>query len=82
LRGLWLALRAWRVGRRELLVISLTTIVYYVAATLASQTTGMSTRMRSPFTILLAILAAEGLTRRPVLSERGLPPGERRAMPV
>jgi 4-amino-4-deoxy-L-arabinose transferase-like glycosyltransferase len=61
LRGLWLALRAWRSGRREVVVLSLTTIVYYVAATLVSQTTGMSTRMRSPFTLLLAILAAEGV---------------------
>jgi hypothetical protein len=58
LRGLWLA---WRAGRRDLVILSVTTIGYYVAATLISQTTGMSTRMRSPFTILLAILAAEGV---------------------
>jgi 4-amino-4-deoxy-L-arabinose transferase-like glycosyltransferase len=56
-RGLWLA---WRAGRRDLVILALTTIVYFVAATLVSQTTGMSTRMRTPFTVLLAILAAEG----------------------
>ena len=58
LRGLWLA---WRAGDRRMVALSLITIGYFFAATLASQTTGMSTRMRSPFTILLAILAAEGV---------------------
>lgn len=61
MRGLW---RAWRAGRRDLVIISLTTILYFIAATLASQTTGMSTRMRSPFTILLALHAAEGIVTR------------------
>jgi hypothetical protein len=43
-----------------LLVVSAVTLGYFVAATLVSQTTGMSTRMRSPFTMLLALLAAQG----------------------
>ena len=41
--------------------ITLTIIIYITLATLASQTTGMDTRMRTSVTLPLALLAAQGI---------------------